>query len=169
MSREKLTDQRISLTLVLKANIHNTDNRQSQMLLELRSNQQNAIVIGMYYADRTMYFNVLGKEYYAEELNLTNTLGQVGPLLANSGINIANIVPGIVSGSTGIEMLDGFLGLLLAFFEDKVEVTKYNMVEDSNPKNPEFRNIDYLFTLNAGDILGLATGIVSWDTFRFKL
>lgn len=169
MSREKLSEQDISLTLILKANIHNTDNKQSQMLLELRSNIQGAIVIGLYYADRTLYVNMLGKEYYAEEINLTNTLGMVGPLLDGIGIDVSRVVPGIVAGSTGVVIgdfaLDGALGILTAFFDEQITATKYNVIEGSNPKNPEFQNIDYQFTLELAPILGLLSGFVGWDKF----
>ena len=169
MSREKLSEQDISLTLILKANIHNTDNKQSQMLLELRSNIQGAIVIGLYYADRTLYVNMLGKEYYAEEINLTNTLGMVGPLLDGIGIDVSRVVPGIVAGSTGVVIgdfaLDGALGILTAFFDEQITATKYNVIEGSNPKNPEFQNIDYQFTLELAPILGLLSGFVGLYKF----
>ncbi|MBO5304118.1 MAG: hypothetical protein J6A99_00445, partial [Clostridia bacterium] len=61
-----------NLSVMMNINLH--DNSQSVALIELNNVYQGATYLGLYYYDSTLYLNVAGNKYYAEQINLT-TIG----------------------------------------------------------------------------------------------
>ena len=70
-SYSNVAKKRANYNLSVMMNVNLKDNSQSIALIELNNTYQGATYIGVYYYGSTLYLNVGGNKYYAEQINLT--------------------------------------------------------------------------------------------------
>jgi len=87
----KTVRQKTDYTITVKANINLKDNNKSNVFIELKDVYNNAIKIGVYYFQSTLYLNIGGRRMYTEQLNMA-TIGRfIVDSLDEAGIDISSL------------------------------------------------------------------------------
>jgi len=96
-------------SIILKGNINIRNNDATQFFLEMREVQTGKLTLGLY-GYRSVTYLVIGEDkFYLNEVNITELALTIIEALKDSGIDPTTLVSGMISGNTGIEMVDGIL------------------------------------------------------------
>ena len=122
-----------SFQVVLQANMNLEDNSQSQIYFQLR-NASSTPILCFYYVENYAYFVIGENRYYARELNFSQIGNLINDGLGGLGIDIFQVLAGLVVGNTGVELVDQLAPVLamLILNRDNSLLTSYDMDADGN-------------------------------------
>ena len=106
LDSEEKYNKSSAFTIEVKGNLHLKDNNKSELFFQVR-NANNMAVLAVYYASGYTYVCVGTQKYYMPELNFTEVGGALFGVLQSAGIDVNQILGGVLSGGeTGVGVID---------------------------------------------------------------